>query len=133
MRPTSVHITQEHIDFGRQQNNASCAIALALKEADPEIERVVVTEEYITFSYRGDDMRYRLTTPNAQKNFIRKFDPEGGRQRVRPQTFTVDTERAVKAWPVQHATSGASRMMRQAGRPHAPGTGKPSSHRPIPD
>lgn len=130
MKAITVHITSEDIEFGRQRSNSRCAAVLALKAADPEIERVTVTRETITFSHRGDEQRYTVATPRRLARFIDKFDPEQGKDDVEPTTFTVDPAQALKVRPVQHATDGAERMKRQAGRPHAPGTGTPLSHRP---
>ncbi len=130
MKPVTVHVTADDIAFGEQNNNARCAAVLALKAADPEIERVTVTREKIVFSHRGDELRYTITAPRTLTRFVDAFDTTTAKAAVKPVSFTVDPAQAVKVQPVQHALDGADRLKKQAGRPHAPGTRKPLSHRP---
>lgn len=129
MNPIHVHITEDDIEFGEQQNDMRCAGVLGIKAADPEIERVRVRRDYITFSHRGDDMRRKVPTPRPMVRFIDAFDPEGGKATAKPISFTLDPAQAVKTWPVEHE-GGSDRLKRQAGRPRALGTGKKTSYRP---
>jgi hypothetical protein len=129
MKPIHVHMTDEDVEFGEQQNDMRCAGVLGIKAADPEIERVRVRRDYVTFSHRGDDLRRKVPTPRALARFIDQFDPEGGKAKVKPISFTIDPEQAVKTWPVEHE-GGPARLKRQAARPRTKGTGKPVSHRP---
>ena len=128
MNPIHVHITADQIQYGVQQNNGRCAAVLALKAADPEIERVRVTRETITFSHRGDDMRYTIRTPRPVARFVDDFDPEDGKAKARPVSFTVDPTTAIKRRPMLHE-GGPDRMIREAVRPRAARTTEPRSRR----
>jgi hypothetical protein len=129
MNPIHVHLTDDQIEYGVQQNNARCAGVLAIKAADPEIERVRVTRDTITFSHRGDDMRYTVKTPRAMVRFVDNFDAEDGKLRCRPVSFTLDPSAAITARPRLHE-GGPDRMIREATRrPRAAGTVRQSSRR----
>lgn len=129
MRAITVHITQEDIDYGQQQNNGRCAAVLALKAADPEIERVTVTRDEIRFSHRGDETRYTIRSPRSLARFVDAFDPPEGKREVRPIAFTIDPETAINRRPISHE-NGPDRMMREAGRPRIT-TGRHTSERPL--
>ena len=131
MKPITVHITEDDIAFGQQRNNARCAAVLAIKAADPEIERVIVTRDKITFSHRGDEQRYTLPAPRRLARFVDKFDTDDGPAQVAPMTFIVDPAQAVKVKPMQHATNGAERLKHRAEREPGTGRGRVSYRPPV--
>lgn len=116
MNPIHVHPTDDDVAFGLRQSNSRCALVLAIKSACPEAERIIVTRERITFSVRGDDMRYAWKTPRAGARFIDAFDGDESQAVTARPTFTLDPAQAIRAWPVEHQ-GGPDRMKRQAGRP----------------
>jgi hypothetical protein len=69
--------------------------------------------------------RWFKTPPNVARQ-IRQFDRD--RSKVKPFTFTLDPEQAVKVKPV--AQQSAEVLARRAARPRSTGTGKPLAHRP---
>jgi hypothetical protein len=79
MGMTTVHVTQKHIDNGEQCDGRECPIALAARDAFPDIH-ISVSHHYIFV-----DGKSQLLPVNVSR-FIKTFDGGG---MVKPFSFEV--------------------------------------------
>lgn len=101
-----VTVTRNMIHWAVTESSTQCAIALALRDADPDglFERPFVAQHRIAFTDRYTDHRYEWDEdqiPEKLKSWIDQFDRDPSR--CRPFTFTLDVSTARQV-PVVHKT-----------------------------
>lgn len=108
-RPATVdvNVTRDMIHYAVTQTSTLCAIALALRDADPDgnFERPWVTQEHIAVTDRRTQERYQWDAeqiPDKIKTWIDQFDRDP--QKVRPFAFQLDLSKA-KVVPKQHTSA----------------------------
>lgn len=89
-----VTVTRNMIHWAVTQSSTQCAVALALRDADPDglFERPFVSQDRIAFTDRYTDLRYSWFAdwiPEKLKSWLDQFDRDPSK--CRPFSFTVDT------------------------------------------
>jgi hypothetical protein len=87
---TAVSVTAEHIAEGARQDAERCAIALALRDALPDIEYIGVSGESVALWPRTSDPwteENEIAPPFEVVTFIKAFDND---LPVEPFTFELD-------------------------------------------
>lgn len=105
-----VTVTRDMIDVALTQRSTLCAIALALRDADPDgdFERPWVDQNRIAFTNRRTDERYEFDAdqiPEEIKTWIDQFDRNPNK--VKPVTFQLDLSQA-RVVPRQHTGAMAA-------------------------
>lgn len=93
-----VNVTREMVGYALQQSNSNCAIALALKDADPDITYPRVTQTTISYTDKRTGQRYTFKTPEKMAKWIDDFDHG---KAPRPFTFEVNPEEADRVKPIR--------------------------------
>ena len=89
---TAINVTAQHIAKGKRHSWVCCPVALAIRDALPDVSVVRVHHEHLTL---GDIFRLvTLALPGAAVNFIRDFDGGPGGE---PFTFDLDYPAEVAA------------------------------------
>lgn len=110
-------------EFGLPGNRFHCAIANALAMADPDLLRVKVDENTISFNRRSTQARYVYVTPVRAAQFIREFDrkladPRGNSQPDALNPFYLNlSERnllEVREFNLKQRTKDVQREMQRA-------------------
>lgn len=88
-----VQVTRNMIHWAVTQRSTQCAVALAIRDADPDglFERPWVTQDRIAFTDRYTDQRYEWDAdqiPDKIKTWIDQFDRDPGK--CRPFSFTLE-------------------------------------------
>lgn len=101
-----VTVTRSMIHWAVTESSTQCAIALALRDADPDglFERPFVTQHCMAFTDRYTDQRYKWDAdqiPEKLKSWIDQFDRDP--TKCRPFSFTLETSKA-RVVPVIHRT-----------------------------
>lgn len=99
MTITTVRVDRRLIAWALQQTSTQCAIALALKDANDNFVRPVVTQEAIHVTDARSGIRYHFKTPKKIAEWIDQFDRSP--ETTKPLTFTVDLTEAESATPYQ--------------------------------
>lgn len=84
-----ITVTQEHIDRGVRCNSNGCAIALAISEACPIYDQVIVGLSSVKLYPLIEGPLVVLTLPPEARTFIRTFDNRRG---PKPMSFELDVE-----------------------------------------
>lgn len=90
-----VHVTRDMIHWAMQQTSTQCAIALAVRDADPDGDWVMpdVRQGRIAVSDRRTGQRLVWTdVPKKIQTWIDQFDRDPSK--VKPFTFTLDVTAA---------------------------------------
>lgn len=129
MKTVRVHVTQELIDAAEMGNANNCAIAFAIKFANADLERIRVTQRFISASSRDEQLRYTWKTTPRDAAWIGKFDED--KNLVSPITIKLVPAEAVKVKPVALLSGDAK--VRSAQRPKSAQTGRKTSVRELPE
>jgi hypothetical protein len=91
----TVRVNEECIVNGKREDSNCCAVARAIKEQVPGVERSSVdVTDYIRFDVGRDS--YEFQTPKDVETFIHEFD---GGENPEPISFALDLN-SVDAWVV---------------------------------
>jgi hypothetical protein len=90
MKRTTFRVTEEHIEFGIQRTKGTCAIALAITEADDDLQRPRIDTEknVICVSDIYEDVRYEWDMPTPLRSWANRWDED--KEAVEPITFVLD-------------------------------------------
>lgn len=80
MKKVVVKVTRKHIVRGKQDNAVFCPVALALKEAFPNLRCVLVDTKTVSFRNGWAQLPRRVI------NFIKRFD---NTKSVKPFSFSI--------------------------------------------
>lgn len=103
-RTIQVNVTRDMIHWAVTQTSTQCAIALAIRDADPDgnFMRPHVDQDRISFTdtYTQQRVTFR-DVPKKLQNWIDQFDRDPSK--CRPFSFTLDLD-AAETRPMQHLT-----------------------------
>jgi hypothetical protein len=106
-----VTVTREMVGYALQQTNSNCAIALALKDANPDFIYPRITQESISVTDIREGKRYTFHTPDKMAKWIDKFDRG---ESPSPFSFELNIEEADKVVEVRRLQP--SELAKQATR-----------------
>ena len=85
----TVRVRKEHIREGRKGSTGYCPVALAIKEAFPNVRKVQADLDIIQI----DDVHYE--TPERVEQFMNRFDFTTNRESISGFKFTIVREAPV--------------------------------------
>lgn len=131
MPKVHVRVTEKLIHWASQQSKTTCAIALAIQDADDRFGFVRVDQNTIRFTNIAEGQRYTFHTPGDLKEWIEKYDVD--RDAVAPLEFELDLSCPDSTRSMMRTAASDQELARRRkdGRRSRPGTGGPnSSYRP---